>query len=144
MPPVSNRCRLTRVNGDGPLPSLHGHYPASSLLWSSPPLAGASVLSASRFEPLVPFPLASPSRFSRSVQEMLWGVRREQCIFGAGHESKEHPMAKQNDFSRSLIAFEQNNTLIAVIEMSLNSWLVAGIVPAVERQPLKKMSVDEE
>jgi transposase len=53
-------------------------------------------------------------------------------------------MAKQNDLSRSLIAFEQNNTLIAVIEMSLNSWLVAGIVPAVERQPLKKMSVDEE
>jgi len=52
-------------------------------------------------------------------------------------------MAKQNDLSRSLIAFEQNNTLIAVIEMSLNSWLVAGIVPAVERQPLKKMSVDE-
>ena len=53
-------------------------------------------------------------------------------------------MAKQNDLSRSLIAFEQNNTLIAVIEMSLNSWLVTGIVPAVERQPLKKMSVDEE
>jgi hypothetical protein len=53
-------------------------------------------------------------------------------------------MAKQNDLSRSLIAFEQNDTLIAVIEMSLNSWLVAGIVPAVERQPLKKMSVDEE
>jgi transposase len=42
-------------------------------------------------------------------------------------------MAKQNDLSRSLIAFEQNDTLIAVIEMSLNSWLVAGIVPAVER-----------
>jgi transposase len=53
-------------------------------------------------------------------------------------------MAKQNDLSRSLIAFEQNNTLIAVIEMSLNSWLVAGIVPAVERPPLKKMSVDGE
>jgi transposase len=53
-------------------------------------------------------------------------------------------MAKQNDLSRSLIAFEQNSTLIAVIEMSLNSWLVAGMVPAVERQPLKKMSVDEE
>jgi hypothetical protein len=31
--------------------------------------AGASVLSASRFEPLAPFPLPSPARFSRSVQE---------------------------------------------------------------------------
>src|SRR6516165_4655333 len=38
------------------------------LLRSSPPLDGASVLSASRFEPLVPFPFASPSRFSRSIQ----------------------------------------------------------------------------
>src|SRR6516162_9117796 len=40
----------------------------SKLLRSSPPLSGASVLSASRLEPLVPFPLASPARFSRSVQ----------------------------------------------------------------------------
>src|SRR5476649_1671173 len=27
--------------------------------------------------------------------------------------------------------------------MSLSSWLVAGIVPGVERQPLKKLAVDE-
>ena len=33
--------------------------------------------------------------------------------------------------------------LIAVIEMSLSSWLVAGIVPGIERQPLKKLVVDE-
>src|SRR5262245_30173249 len=33
---------------------------ASSLLQGSPPLTGASVLSASRLEPLGPFPLASP------------------------------------------------------------------------------------
>jgi hypothetical protein len=31
--------------------------------------SGASVLSASRLEPLVRFPLASPARFSRSVRE---------------------------------------------------------------------------
>src|SRR5215475_15038072 len=61
--------RLTRVHGDGLLPSLHGHYPASSLLRSSPPLTGASVLLASRLAPLVPFPLASPCRFSRSVRK---------------------------------------------------------------------------
>ena len=41
---------------------------ASSLLRGSPSLSSASVLSASRLEPLVPFPLASPVRFSRSVQ----------------------------------------------------------------------------
>jgi transposase len=55
----------------------------------------------------------------------------------------ERPMQKLNDFSRSLIALEPDGTLIAVIEMSLSSWLVAGIVPGVERQPLKKLAVDE-
>ena len=60
----SSRCRLTQPNVGDPPPSLHGHYPASSLLWSSPNLAGASVLSASRLEPLAPFPLASPARSS--------------------------------------------------------------------------------
>src|SRR6266436_4476496 len=65
----SSRCRLTRSHGDDLPPSLHGHYPASSLLRGSPPLSGASVLSASRLEPLAPFPLASPARFSRSIQE---------------------------------------------------------------------------
>jgi len=53
-------------------------------------------------------------------------------------------MANQNDLSRSLVAFEQDNTIIAVIEMSLNSWLVAGIVPGIERHPLKKLSFDEQ
>ena len=52
-------------------------------------------------------------------------------------------MQKLNDFSRSLIALEPDGTLIAVIEMSLSSWLVAGIVPGVERQPLKKLAADE-
>jgi transposase len=38
----------------------------------------------------------------------------------------------QNDLSRSLTAFEPNHTLIAVIEMSQKSWLVAGVVPGVD------------
>ena len=52
-------------------------------------------------------------------------------------------MANHNDLSRSLVALEQSNTIIAVIEMSLNYWLIAGIVPGVDRHPLKKLSVDE-
>ena len=52
-------------------------------------------------------------------------------------------MQTLNDLSRSLIALEPASTLIAVIEMSLSSWLVAGIVPGIERQPLKKLAVDE-
>ena len=49
----------------------------------------------------------------------------------------------QNDLSRSLTAVEPKHTLIAVIEMSQKSWLVAGMVPGIERQPLKKLAVDE-
>jgi transposase len=55
----------------------------------------------------------------------------------------EHPMQKFNDLSRSPNPLDPDGTLIAVIELSLSSWLVAGIVPGVERQPLKKLAVDE-
>src|SRR5918912_760793 len=47
------------------------------------------------------------------------------------------------DPRRSLTALELDSTLIAVIEMSQSSWLVAAIVPGVERQPLKKLEPDE-
>jgi transposase len=52
-------------------------------------------------------------------------------------------MSQLNDLSRSLVILEQDATLIAVIEMGQSSWLVAGIVPGVERSPLKKLAVDE-
>jgi len=52
-------------------------------------------------------------------------------------------MQKLNDLSRSLTVLKGDSTLIAVIEMSQSSWLIAGIVPGVERQPLKKLAVDE-
>src|SRR4030088_3415031 len=55
----------------------------------------------------------------------------------------EHPMQKLNDLARSLAPLKPDGTLIAVIEMSQSSWLVAGIVPGVERQPLKKLAADE-
>src|SRR5271168_1603079 len=53
------------------------------------------------------------------------------------------PMQAPNDLSQSRIVLKQDSTLIAVIELSLTSWLVAGIVPGVERQPLKKLGIDE-
>jgi len=52
-------------------------------------------------------------------------------------------MPQANDSSRCLLTLEQDSTLIAVVELSQASWLVAGIVPAVERQPLKKIEADE-
>jgi len=54
------------------------------------------------------------------------------------------PMPQRNDLSRSLVPFQQDGTLVAVIELSRSSWLVAGIVPGLERHPLKKLAPDED
>jgi len=51
-------------------------------------------------------------------------------------------MQQANDLSRCLVTLEQDNTVIAVIEMSQASWLVAGLVPGIERHPLKKLEPD--
>ena len=48
-------------------------------------------------------------------------------------------MPQPNDLSRSLVALDQNSTIIAVIEMSQSSWLIAGVLPGIERQPRKKL-----
>lgn len=53
-------------------------------------------------------------------------------------------MMQLNDFSRSLTAFDQERTLVAVIEMSQSSWMVGAIIPGIERQPLKKLAPDEQ
>ncbi len=41
-------------------------------------------------------------------------------------------MRRPNDLSRSLTVLNGDSTLIAVIEMSQSSWLVAGIVPGAD------------
>jgi transposase len=48
-----------------------------------------------------------------------------------------------DDLSHSLTPFEPNQTLIVVIEMSKESWLIGGIIPGVKRQPVKKLATDE-
>jgi transposase len=53
-------------------------------------------------------------------------------------------MSQAFEASRSLTALEQDNTIIAVIEVSQSKWLVAAVVPGVKRQPLKKLDADEE
>jgi transposase len=47
-----------------------------------------------------------------------------------------------DDLSRSLVPLVQNATLVVVVEMSESSWLVAGAVPGLDRQPLKKLDPD--
>jgi transposase len=51
-------------------------------------------------------------------------------------------MTQVDDLSRSLASFDQNTSLVVVVELSEASWLVAGIVPGVDRQPLKKLEPD--
>ena len=51
-------------------------------------------------------------------------------------------MPQVNDLSRSLAAFDPISALVVVVEMSKTSWLVSGVVPGVERQPLKKLEPD--
>src|SRR5207245_8405143 len=53
-------------------------------------------------------------------------------------------MPQPNDLSRSLVALDQNSTIIAVIELSQSSWLVAGMLPGIERQPRKKLEPSPE
>src|SRR5438105_3949021 len=66
---------------------------------------------------------------------------------GSGHrrqpsQSATRAMVKPDDLSRSRVALEEDSTLIAVIEMSLGSWLVAGRIPGVDRNPLRKQDPD--
>ncbi|MGI9436325.1 MAG: hypothetical protein ACR2Q4_16125 [Geminicoccaceae bacterium] len=56
----------------------------------------------------------------------------------------ESSYALPNGLKKCLAAFDQDSTLVAVVEMSQSNWLVAGIVPGVERQPLKKLKVNEQ
>jgi transposase len=51
-------------------------------------------------------------------------------------------MAKVDDLSRSLTALDPEKTLICAVELSRSSWLLGGMVPGVERHPLKKLEAD--
>src|SRR6266446_4370840 len=53
-------------------------------------------------------------------------------------------MPQPNDLSRSLVALDQDSTIIAVVEMSQSSWLVAGMLPSIERQPRQKLEPSAE
>jgi len=54
-------------------------------------------------------------------------------------------MQKPHDNSKVCrAAFVQDSTLVVVIEMALTSWLVAGMIPGVDREPLKKIAPDPE
>jgi len=51
-------------------------------------------------------------------------------------------MIHVDDLSRSMAEFDHDSTLVVVVEMSESSWLVAGMIPGVDRQPVKKLAPD--
>ena len=51
-------------------------------------------------------------------------------------------MTQVDDLSRCLAAFDQNSTLTMAVEMSAASWLVAGMIPGIDRLPVKKLEPD--
>lgn len=53
-------------------------------------------------------------------------------------------MARVDDLSRSLVAFDQDSTLVAVVELSQSRWLVGGLLPGVSRTPLKGLPAKPE
>src|SRR5262249_10316202 len=83
--------------------------------------------------------------FPRAGLKMVWGGRRRKwqlrrCIY-----RWSAAMPQPNDLSRSLVvALDQNSTIIAVVELSHSSWLVAGMLPGIERQPRKKLEPSPE
>jgi hypothetical protein len=90
--------------------------------------------------PEIPQSLSSVHSF-----EMLWG-RQVKAWHPSAAETRGScpPMSYRNDQSKkSSTAFDPASTLVAVVELSSNSWLVAGIVPGIDRHPLKKLAADE-
>src|SRR3954467_5440030 len=66
-----------------------------------------------------------------------WQLRRYMNRWSAA-------MPQPNDPSRSLVALDQNSTIIAVVELSHSSWFVGGVIPGIERQPRKKLEPSPE
>jgi transposase len=51
---------------------------------------------------------------------------------------------QQLDIGRASAALIPDETLVVVVEMSTSSWLVSGLLPRVDRRPLKKMAPNED
>lgn len=84
------------------------------------------------------------SQSVKSAEKDAMGARRGSGTIDAVMQPMESPMSQVDDLSRSLTPFDQDSTLIAVIELSLSSWLVGGIVAGLGHAPLKKLGANED
>ena len=76
--------------------------------------------------------------------ERCYGAGGEDGNFVAYINRWSAAMSQPNDLSRSLVALDQDSTIITVVEMSQSSWLVGGVLPGIERQPRKKLEPSPE
>ncbi len=53
-------------------------------------------------------------------------------------------MQQQLTAGRAFAAFDQDRALVVVVEMSQSTWFATGLLPGVEREPLKKLEPDPE
>src|SRR5260370_10282386 len=123
---------ITRIT----FPTCRAHYPGGS--------SGRTCRLLPRSRGLPQMAGGSASALSLSRCYGADGGEMSPSSLKESHSPMEHPMSQLNDLSRSLTSLEQDSTIIAVIEMSQSSWLVAGIVPGIERHPLKKLEPSEE
>src|SRR5712671_231192 len=74
-----------------------------------------------------------------------WHHRRCSQLMECPDAPAERPRPTPGQaLSRSLVALDQDSTIIAVVEMSQSSCLVAGMLPGIERQPRKKLEPSAE
>src|ERR1700730_15044957 len=74
-----------------------------------------------------------------------WHHRRCSQLMECPDAPAERPRPSLGQaLSRSLVALDQDSPIIAVVEMSQSSWLVAGMLPGIERQPRKKLEPSAE
>ena len=59
---------------------------------------------------------------------MLWGRRWIGSTIVA-HTNLERTMTEPSTRTRNPVALDHDRTLVVVIELSLNSWLAAAVVP---------------
>jgi hypothetical protein len=74
-----------------------------------------------------------------------WHHRRCNQLMECPDAPAERPrLSPGQALSRSLVALDQDSTIIVVVEMSQSSWLVAGVLPGIERQSRKKLEPSAE
>jgi hypothetical protein len=86
---------------------------------------------------------ALPTRPMNSRRRMFASGLRTKHRIGANECCDRCYGGRRGYFIHRRRCEPMERPMIAVIEMSLSSWLVAGIVRGVERPPLKKLAVDE-